>query len=198
MKNIQRNLTDETKRRANQEEKMITYIAALIFLVVWFSYFAEIYGVVTTLKTTGLDAFMEVSIFISIFISFAISGTINTMIQFSYFNFCVYLRAWFRQVEEDFSDLNSCRNDKQVTENVKKLVNSQYDIFKSLAQMQKSYSQIVNLIFITSIFFLGMTLISSVNSDWFQMATTIPFVLFDAWVFCYGSQLILNQVKCKS
>jgi 7tm Odorant receptor len=195
MNTIQKKLKDETIKQAREKEKKIKIVTVMIAVVVWYSYFAEIYTVLTTLKTTGFEAFVELAMYFSIFISYVVSGSVNTLIQFSFFNFCILIRAWLKQLETEFLELNNCENEKQVSKKVRKLVDSQHEIIDSIAKLTKSYGLIVNVIFVTSIFFLGMTLISTQNSEWFGMATTVPFVLFDAYMFCYGSQMIITQVN---
>lgn len=116
------------------------------------------------------------------------------MILYSFFNFCILIRAWFRQLEDEFQELNKIKEDGEIRQKIKTIHDNHQKILEAFSCLNEGFGHIINVNFVTGIFFIGMTLISILNSDWFGLAATIPYVLFDAWVCCYGSQMIVTQV----
>jgi type III secretory pathway component EscU len=192
---VEKSLKPENVIQAEKDEKKIKVLVIAVIFSVFFSYFVDSYGFLTALTTSGWDFAVDIFLYFCILISYMLGGFINTLIQFSFFVFCLLIYAWLKQLEDEFSELNQTGDDTETTATIKKLVASQREIIKLFKQISSRYHRIIELIFVSSIFFLGVTLISTQKFDWFRLFATIPFILFDAWVLCYSSQKVIDQVK---
>jgi hypothetical protein len=192
-KHIEENLNPGALEQAKKDQNKINILLKLVFVLIMVSYFVDSFVFISNLNSSGWKFPVDIFLYFCILISYMLGGFTNTGIQITYYVFCLLIYAMLKQLEEEFSELNQVKGDKDTT--IKKLVTSHCKIMKVSHKVSFCCHQIIELVFVSSIFFLGVTLISTRKFDWFRLFATVPFILFDAWVLCSASQMIINQVR---
>jgi hypothetical protein len=194
-KQIAENLKPGILKQSEKGQKGICVLFKTVFVLVMVSYVTDSFVFISSLTSSGWKFVLDSFLYFCILISYVLGGFTNTGIQATYYVFCLMIYAMLKQLEDEFVELNQTRHDKETKATIKKLVTSHCKIIEVSHKVSFCCHQIIELVFVSSIFFLGVTLISTQKFDWFRLFATIPFILFDAWILCYSSQMVIDQVR---
>lgn len=121
----------------------------------------------------------------------------NTMLQLVFLNFSIQICTLYRQLQSDLEAIQPTQNADQTRKSVSEVVEMHQDILEIVEKTVKLFRMILSFSFIISIGFIGQTLILSTDSNWEMFLLTTPYLLFEAWIFCYSSQKIITKVRKK-
>jgi hypothetical protein len=86
-------------------------------------------------------------------------------------------------------------DDKEIRKIIGEVVEMHQDVVEVVRKTVKIFESILSFNFIINIIFIGQSMILSKEENWKVFLLTTPFLLFDAWVFCYASQKIITKVR---
>lgn len=191
MKNIISKINDSSMQRVQNDEKGIEKAAKVVGAVFLLSVFPYVYHLIQTTPRNFFDVVTEIIAFPSgCGLEF-----INFTLQFVYFNFCIQICSLFKQMEDDIKDMKDNRDEKFLAEKLGKIVEFHNEVLQIISVFLHCFENILSLNFVLNIWLIGQSLVFSSDSDWIIFLLTSPFLLFEAWIFCYASQLIVTRVR---
>ena len=119
----------------------------------------------------------------------------NSMLQFIYLNFCIQICSLFDQLKNDLEEIKPTQSAKNIIKSAADIVETHQEILEIVTRVVKTFESILSLNFAVNIGFIGQTLILSTNSNWLIFLASTPYLLFEAWIFCFASQKIITKVS---
>jgi hypothetical protein len=168
---------------------------------------AEKYGVILAIVATGnlmiswtlyslkftTDILEVVESVVNALSGFYIDFT-NSLFQFVYFNFSLQICWLFQQLKEELEAIEPQKDDKEIQKTIGKVVETHQDVLEVVSTTVKMFKSVLSFNFVINIAFIGQSMILSKEENWKIFLLSTPFLLFDAWIFCYASQKIITKV----
>ena len=119
----------------------------------------------------------------------------NSMLQFIYMNFCIQICSLFEQLKIDLEAIKPTQNEKAIIKSVAGIVETHQEILEIVSKAVKIFESILSFNFVVNIGFIAQTLILSTNSNWLIFLMSTPYLLVEAWIFCFASQKVITKVS---
>lgn len=193
MKSISSKLTETSMEQAKKNEHVLQVVAKTVCILTAITVLSYIYTLYLKTPRTFIAVFLQ----IVTLISGCTYDYTNLMLLFVYFNLCIQVCSLIKQIEKDLEDMKFVRDKKRVTEMLGEIVEFHNEVQQTVAELLDCFKNILRLNYVFSIWFIAQTLIYSSDSRWIEFAVTMPFLLFEALIYCYGSQKIITQVSVK-
>lgn len=190
MKLIVSRLKESSIQRAREDENGLKTGAKILGIVLLSFLFPYLYSILSDTQNL-VEIIASV---ISIPSIFALDFT-NVLLQFVYLNFCIQICSLFKQLEDDLHELITQNDGAEFREKVGKVSEFHDEILHTISDLGDNFNNILRLNFVVNIWLVAQTLIFSSESKWLELLTSSPFLLLEAWIFCYGSQMIISKVK---
>lgn len=191
MKTSVSKLKEKSMERAKTDEREIEKVAKVVGLMVICSEVLYFYYLIQTTPRNFVDIATEI-------ISFPSLTTIDFIVfilQFMYLNFCIQICSLFKQIEDDFNDMRFIRDKVRVPEMLGEIVEFHDEIQQIISDLLDCFKNVLSLNFVVNIWLAGQASIFSSDSNWVGFVITLPFLLFDAWIYCFSSQMITTKVR---
>jgi hypothetical protein len=176
--------------RAKQDEMGIENFAKVVWKVLLISFIPYVYYLTQTTPQNWIDITTQIT---SLPSGFALEFT-NFMLQFIYFNLCIQVCSLLKQIEDELKETRLIRDKKRLTEMLGAIVELHQEVHEIIQELLDCFKYILSLNFLLNIWLVGQSLIFSSDSDWLVVFLTSPFLLFEAWIYCYSSQSIITRV----
>lgn len=186
----------ESLGRTNQIEREIKIMATLLLGFLIYFYLTDMFYRMIDLPKDLIETAKEIMAYLAWLLSGLVIDSFNYFLQFLFLNFCIQICFQFAQIEDDLQEFKYIYDERQVNEMLQEVVKTHLDILDMISTLMEEFGYIICLNFIMNIWFIGQCLMFSYNSDWYNLTLVTPFMLFDAWIYCYGSQLIISKVDC--
>jgi hypothetical protein len=177
------------KRAANDEKQL--EIALNIFFVASAISFA-FYLVEVFKKTEG--NFWLVFLHLLTTPSYFASDLMVYIYQFIFMNFSIQICSLLKQIDDELKDMNFIRDAKRVTEIFGGVSESHNEIQAIVREFMSCFENILKLNFILSACLVAQITIFSFESGWVNFMYGSPYLLFEAWLYCYAAQKITSKV----
>lgn len=191
METIEGKIKEASKKRAVKDEKQIESFAKIVLVITFVGAILYWYNLVINTPPTYSAILLQVLVY---FTSFANEFT-TFMLQFIYFNFCIQICSLFKQIEDDLNDLKFIYDEKLVTKMLSEVVDFHNDVHEIIVKLLSCFENVLKVNFVFNIWFVAQTTIYSVESKWLELLTSLPFLLFEAWIYCFASQKIITMVR---
>jgi 7tm Odorant receptor len=191
MKTIDSKLKPTSMERAKDDEKKFVKLINLVSRSVCICILPYIYYLYQITPRNWID----ISIQITYFPSGLTLDLTNFILQFIYFNLCVQICSLLKQIEDDLKETRLIRDKKRLTEMLGDIVEFHQEIHEIIAELLDCFKYILSLNFVLNIWLIGQSLLFQSESDWVMFLMTSPFLLFEAWIFCYASQTVITRVR---
>lgn len=174
-------------------ENVTTFIIALLA----FFYVTDTYVAVKEMPSEFFNFFWSLMLHCLWMVSAFASDYVNTLLEICFFEFCLQICSLLNQFEEKLLDLNQTQEEKHLKKKLKDIVESHEKILQTFKDFVNYFNLIISINFVVSIWFIGQGLIFTLLGEWYDLLTITPFMVFDAWIICYATQLVITKVKKK-
>lgn len=132
---------------------------------------------------------------VSFFVSALAGDFSNILLQFSYLNLCIQICSLYRQLEDDLEDMELILSEQQVITKLRKFVENHREAIELKKKLFSSFRSVISLNFVVNTLFIGQALLFSNSADWATFLGYFPFLMFDFWIYCFASQLVITKVN---
>lgn len=187
---VMNNLQENSIERAEKDEKWFKNL-----LLLWCSFYAFffVYFVALTFSSMSSDFVM---LFTAVsFVSGLVGDFSNILLQFSYLNLSIQICSLYRQLEDDLEDMELILSEQQVVTKLRTFVENHREVIELKRKLFSSFRSVISLNFVVNTLFIGQALLFSNSADWATFLGYFPFLMFDFWIYCFASQLIITKVN---
>lgn len=194
MKHLERKIKNSSMNQAKANEKVFEIIAFVTIAIFVLEYGAEVVNHFLTLN--GNRLIEDIFYYLLKIFSYIANDFVNLLIQFCFFNCCVHVKSVLEQIENDLQNLKYVRDEIRLSKEIQDLVEVHIEVLDLISHLFSLFKSVISLNFVTNILLIGQFMAYSLSS-WIVFAQGIPFMLFDAWIYCYSLQIIQTKVKFK-
>ena len=191
MDTIEAKIKKTSKKRAEKDEKEIEVFAKIVLVITFVAAIFYCYNLIVNTPPSYSTVFLQILAYPS---SFANEFT-TFMLQLIYLNFCMQICSLFQQIEDDLNEMKFNYDEKLVTKMVGEVVDFHNEVHEIIDKLLNCFKNVLKVNFVFNILFVAQTTIFLVESKWLELLTSLPFLLFEAWIYCFASQKIITKVK---
>lgn len=181
------------------DKRVVKNLARNWFFCILVWYILDIFTFMTSPERNNL---IEVAKHFAWFCSTFASDYVNILIVFTYVCCCVEISSMFKQVQNDLEVFQSVK-DMRVNKELKKFIENYEKMLKLGMEVINEFKTLITLCMFLDVCYMSQTLVymstllADQNYYLFTNVITLilPFMLIDAWLYCFGSQKIITQVK---
>ncbi|CRK87784.1 CLUMA_CG001587, isoform A [Clunio marinus] len=135
---------------------------------------------------TAIHPLKEISIFVSM-LSFAFLEISSLIYQCCFFNICIHVGSLYAQIENDIQKMENGNFSKTIN-------NSLIEVRELIVDTNKYFRGVMCLSFIIDVAYIGIALtMFGKLDDALTFVFYAPMVIYDLWIFCYGSSLMVEK-----
>lgn len=195
MKTVKKNLKETSKLEVQEDMKIVRIISAVLVASLFVAYLVEIFNALRSLRSTLRYFVLDLLYYIIFFATSLASDVTNTVLQIVFFNLSVHICSLFKQFERDLKELNVIADENSVKKTVKNLVASHHMNLEQLSNLIDSFYFVISINLVLYIVNIGNALLFLEIQDWYGLLLVMPFMIFDAWIYCHSCQIIKTAVN---
>jgi hypothetical protein len=192
-KTIETKLKKKQSKKAEKHERRFQMLATIVFICSCSAEFLYIFDMIPETNQNFFKLSVQILTgFSSFFCEFS-----TFMHQFVFFNFSIYICALLEQIEDDLEDMQMVKDEKTIKERLGRVAEFHNEIQKIIVEFMRCFDNFLKVNFIIEIWLMAQAAIFSMEGKWLELLMCVPFLLFEAWLYCYAAQRIITKVCLK-